>query len=675
MEVGSIEYIATINTSDYKRGSQTIQNENAKMEGSTEKTSSRMTGALGKVGKIGFAALATAAVAATAVVVKNIDNAVKRIDTLVAFPRVLQAMGVGADEAEAATKKLSERLLDLPTPLQDGAAGVQQLVAAGLGIEEATDTFLAFNNATLAASTETGAAQGAFIQLTQAISKGKIEGQEWNSIVSAMPTAFQALSKESGKSREELRQLYRESPEKLLKDLVRLDKEGGGGLASLEEQARAATGGIGTAFANMNNAVTRGIESIVRSIGDGGTDQEKLESGQRKISDAITATGKAFGNALSAIGGAIRVFMDAVRAVIGWLQPLIDYVKNNQTVMDVLKTTLIVLAGILGGAIIAAIVIVVGTVALLTGVIDVLVKVFTWLMETAVNVWNTVSQWAVNAWNTISGVWSGVVNFFGGVFNGIVGFFSKLPGRIVSFFSAAWEWVKRVWSAATGWFGGIFNGIVGFFSRLPGRIRTFFQNAWNGVRGVWGGAAGWFSGIINGIFSFFSNVPSRIRGFFTNAFNAVKSINWVQLGADIISGVVNGLNPSSIVSKMKEIASSALDTVKAFLGIKSPSRVFMQVGKDITAGWAGGVQQGSGEVVGAVKSTSSRMLGAVDSFGSTVIPSNFGSMVSTPATTGGGGTTGNSVTVGTIIIEKDVDVDLVARKLGISQLQTRRGIA
>ena len=529
MEVGSIEYIATINTSDYKRGSKTIQDENAKMEGSTEKTSGRMSGALGKVGKIGFAALATAAVAATAVVVKNIDNAVKRIDTLVAFPRVLKAMGATGEEAAAATEKLSKRLQGLPTPLQDGASGVQALVAAGLGIEEATDTFLAFNNATLAASVETGAVQGAFIQLTQAISKGKIEGQEWNSIIAATPTAFQALSKESGKSREELRELYRTNPDKLLKDLVRLDKQGGGGLASLEEQARAATGGIGTAFANMNNAVTRGIEGIVRSIGDGGTDQERLESGQRKISDAITATGKAFGNALSAIGGALRVFMDALRAVIGWLQPLIDYVKNNQAVMDVLKNTLIILAGIMGGVVIVAIAAVVVAVVALTGVIDGLVKMFTWLMETAINVWNTISQWAVTAWNKVTQAWSGAARWFGGIWNGIKSAFSNVSGWFKGVFQSAWNGIKNVFSGVGSFFRGVWNTIVGIFGRVGTAVGDAIGNRFKSI----------INGVIGSAVTIINRFIDGINGA-VDVINKIPGVNISTLGRLAIPALASG---------------------------------------------------------------------------------------------------------------------------------------
>ena len=97
----------------------------------------------------------------------------------------------------------------------------------------------------------------------------------------------------------------------------------------------------------------------------------------------------------------------------------------------------------------------------------------------------------------------------------------------------------------------------------------------------------------------------------------------------------------------------------------------MEIGRNITDGWAGGVQQGSGSVVGAVKSTSSRMLGAVDSFGSTVIPSNFSSMVSTPATAGGGGITNN---IQNVTISSEVDGERWLRRLSGNQEIVSNGL-
>jgi len=218
-----------------------------------------------------------------------------------------------------------------------------------------------------------------------------------------------------------------------------------------------------------------------------------------------------------------------------------------------------------------------------------------------------------------------------------------------------------------------FDSIVSFFSQLPGKIGGFFSSAWSSARGAWSGAVGFFSGVISGIIGFFASIPGRIRGFFVDAFNAIRSINWVQVGADIIAGIVRGLNPGSVVSKMKEIASSAMDTVKNFLGIKSPSRVFMAIGGDIMAGWTKGLD--AKPVVNAMDSATSQIMKAASPFNAI---SGSGTVNVVSGNKAFDGVNGSSFekNIGTInnYISSDVDADRFIRRLNEDQEQVSGGI-
>ncbi|MFI2837538.1 tape measure protein [Mycolicibacterium sp. PDY-3] len=231
-----------------------------------------------------------------------IGGAVERVDTLNQFPKVLESMGISAAEAKATTDKLSKSLQGLPTPLQDGASGVQQFIAAGLSSGKATDTFLAMNNALLAAG---GNAQDTGVvmdSLTRALSGGSTQATTIQAALSRMPTALQALQKATGLTADELYKLYAANPQRLADDLIELNKRGSSGLASLEEQARKATGGIATGMDNARTAVTRGLAGILQSVGTS------------NISSAISGVGVAFEQAL---GGVAQV---------------VNFVKTNKTV-------------------------------------------------------------------------------------------------------------------------------------------------------------------------------------------------------------------------------------------------------------------------------------------------------------------------------------------------------
>ena len=79
------------------------------------------------------------------VMAQNLDGAISRYDTLNNFPRVMSNLGIGADEADASIKKLSDKLTGLPTSLDNAASAVQRLTSKNGNVEESTDMFLALN--------------------------------------------------------------------------------------------------------------------------------------------------------------------------------------------------------------------------------------------------------------------------------------------------------------------------------------------------------------------------------------------------------------------------------------------------------------------------------------------------------------------------------------------------
>lgn len=463
---------------------------NSMIDGSSDKTN-RFGNELKAAGII---AGTTAAVVSTVLnsafnlISGSISSAVGRIDTLVTFPRVLEALGATAGDANDATKKLSKVLTDLPTPLQDGAKGVQSLVTTGLTVGRATDAFLAFNNAMLAAGVSTGAAQATLIQLTQALSRGKIEGQEWNSIAANMPTTLQALQNESGKTKVELQELYRENPQRLIDDLIRLNEEGGGGLDSLDKQARLATGGIATSFDNMKNSVTKGIQKIVSSIGDGGTDQQKLESGQKKISDAITATGEAIKGVLEVVGGFIA-FVSSNKDIFAPIAVGIGMVVAAFTTLSVvtklataaqLALNVALSANPIGLIIIAIAALVAGLTYFFTQtetgkkiaetVFAAISKFITDVVPVVNSVASNIVKFFSDAWTNIKNVFSGVGNFFTGIWNTITSIFSSIG--------------TAIGNAISGAFKGVMNGVIGYVENTVNNIARSINGVAKGIDDV-----------------------------------------------------------------------------------------------------------------------------------------------------------------------------------------------
>lgn len=87
------------------------------------------------------------------------------------------------------------------------------------------------------------------------------------------------------------------------------------------------------------------------------------------------------------------------------------------------------------------------------------------------------------------------------------------------------------------------------------------------------------------------NVATRLR----NAFNG---INLYAVGANIVRGLINGVGAlaQSVYNKGVQIAQQFINGVKDRLGIKSPSRVMHQFGRNTMEGYALGIESMSGRV-------------------------------------------------------------------------------
>jgi tape measure domain-containing protein len=333
-----------------------LEGEVSKSSSGINQLSNNMTSALQRIGKFGFTALAATAAATTALIASRISSAVKRVDTLNNFPKVLRAMGATGKEATGATNKLAKELQGLPTALQDAAQGTQLLVTSGLSVPKATDAFLALNNAILASGGDSVTAQRGLDAFRQSLSSGVIQGQRWNTLVETMPVAFANLQKATGKTTEQLRETFRQDPQGLLDKIIKLNQEGGKGFDSLEDAARAMTGGIGTAWSNLGNAIDRGWQALITSIGGG-----DMERGAKMVSDLFENLGKTIESTMKYIGTWVsdntqlinNVFIPALKGIAG----AIGLITAAFVIMNLVNPVNLIILGILAlGAIVGYVV-------------------------------------------------------------------------------------------------------------------------------------------------------------------------------------------------------------------------------------------------------------------------------------------------------------------------------
>lgn len=184
-------------------------------------------------------------------------------------------------------------------------------------------------------------------------------------------------------------------------------------------------------------------------------------------------------------------------------------------------------------------------------------------------------RWGGLIMSIFSGAFSNVISILGGAFKVIEGIFDVVLGILTGDWSRAWNGIKSI-------FSGVINAIVGIVRNVA---RTL-TNIWHHLFGN-GIIPDMIRGGLNRILGFFRELPGKIFGFL-----ASLPGRFIRLGADIIGGLVKGLGNivSAVGNKIKSGISSAINNVKSFFGIGSPSKV---VARELGLPLAQGVAMGA----------------------------------------------------------------------------------
>ena len=266
----------------------------------------------------------------------------------------------------------------------------------------------------------------------------------------------------------------------------------------------------------------------------------------------------------------------AVRSVLDWMK------ENKQTV--------VILAGVIGGLIVA----------------HKAMAIATTLWKDAMLVWQTVQkvgtaiQWAFNAAleaNPIGLVVAAIALFIGG----IVLLFNKNK--------AFHDLVLKVWAAIKQYVQGFVDWFVK--SALPWLKAAFivissvvvalwntFTNAFGKIQTTVGSVVGWIHDKFNGLLDFFQGLGSTISGIFGSVWSGIKSTfktMWNGL-ADILNTGIDGANliPGVHISHVPHLAAGGVVSrpTLALIGEAGPEAVV-----PLSAARGGGAMLGGGTVV------------------------------------------------------------------------------
>ncbi|GIG61119.1 hypothetical protein Lfu02_54910 [Longispora fulva] len=193
---------------------------------------------------------------------------------------------------------------------------------------------------------------------------------------------------------------------------------------------------------------------------------------------------------------------------------------------------------------------------------------------------------------------------------------SKYWGYFTLGLSTSWALIKAIFVAGWNFWVGVFQGLWSTVSDAWTKaskatsdfladVYAFFLDIENNVDkaiAVFHAAVAWIVGI-------FDNAVSAVRAWLDKAAAFITGFasNLQQGGKDIIDGLIRGIREQGvkIYDAIMGPLKGAWNSAKQFLGINSPSRLFMELGRYTTEGFTIGLNQGAADITGA----SSRVFG------------------------------------------------------------------
>lgn len=419
------------------------------------------------------------------VISSSIDGAITRLDTMNNFPKVMANLGQSADDSSKAIKKLSDKLIGLPTTLDAGVSAVQRFTSKNNDVAKSTDIFLAVNNAILAGGASMDIQTSALEQLSQAYAKGKPDMMEWRTLQMAMPAQLNQVAKAFGMTADEMGEALRNgglSMDDFINKIMELNKTGVGEFASFEEQARNSTGGIATNITNLKTAITRGVANVIGAF-DTMMTNNNLPTFAELVSLATQKINDAFGKVVDFMKSVdLKPFIDAMSSVYKIFKKLAPVILS---VVVALKSYQVIMGAI-------------KIISFASGVFST-VKAFLTLLPAVRSVKDAMMllnlAFSVNPIVLIVAAIAGLVagfvllwkkcegfrNFWIGMWNGL----KKVFSVVVNFIKKNW---KNLLLVLVNPFAGAFKllydnceGFRKFVNNFVKSIKQFFVNAWNGI--------------------------------------------------------------------------------------------------------------------------------------------------------------------------------------------------
>jgi tape measure domain-containing protein len=505
--IGTIELIAKIDTSQYKKGASDIEKTNSQIEKSTENASSKS----GKAWSNGAAVATAAIVASGAIITKTFINSASELQSLRAS---FESLTGNVSDTNSVMTDLYELGKKTAFENKDIQAAGRNYLAAGVSVEDLGGILK--NTADIAGAT--GADLGQLtLPLTQTIARGKLQTQDF----------YQILNSGAGALRKPLTELA--------------GKKGFGSLADALEAGAITSQDLLTVMSDVTKEGGFAFQGAIKQ-------SETFNGRMSNLKEAITNVGLGILGVDAVTGqvdpsGPFAKLSKAVSAATKFLSENGELIKQVGTVIAIFLTPAIIMLGIqslITGAKIAA------GMLLALGPIGLIIAAVTAAVYLIVRNWDTLKSWLSTFWNwiktTAAAAWSAITTAVSNVIEWVKANWPLLLGILLGPVTAAIGLIITQWDTV--------KAALGIFWEW---LKTSAASAWNAVKSVFSGVGNFFSNIWNTIVGKFKDVGTSVGNAIGSSFKNV--INAVLRGAvNIINNFIRSINAAiDVINKIPKV--------------------------------------------------------------------------------------------------------------------------
>lgn len=545
-----------------------------------------LTGAIGSV----TAALGAGAVAGT-----------KYNASIETYQTSFEVMTGSAEKAAEVIDRLKKVGAETPFELPDLADTTQLLMNYGLTADEAMDKMMMLGDISQGSADKMSRIAMAYGQMSSA---GKVQLEDVKQMIEAGFNPLQEISESTGESMESLYDRISKgtlSVDEITASMERATSEGGKYYQSMQKQSQTFSGMISTLKDNaqqlLGDVVQPISDSMVSTLLPAAIDaiDQMAKAFETEGTDGLIKAGSQI--LVDLLTGMAQKLPDVIEIAVQIIESIVDGLNKNMP-------QIITAAGQI-------------LLALVSGIAQLLPS----LGELALNIiWTLVNGLITNAPQLMTQANTMFTDFClqiqerlpeliqrGAemISSLLLGLLENMPQIMQQASSMMMTWLDTIWGmlpsilqSGADMILNLLNGLVSnapqILSQAGQMLIDYIATIASNLPAVLQKGIEIIGQLLAGIIQAVPDLLASIPGIIADIGSAFLDKDWGEIGLNIIKGIASGITGAvgTLVDAAKEAAGNALDSVKDFLGIESPSKVFRdQVGKYMAQGMGVGFER------------------------------------------------------------------------------------